>query len=127
MKEKIIAILQKYLQLDMPNPDEAEARVAEEIDKLYRDDIDLAYCAGIFNTGGIDVLSKELERLKHINRKPHQIFQRYHSEDKLDKIDKQGGWICPRCQKVHSWLSMTCDCPPNTITRTSYDTTGDQL
>ena len=37
------------------------------------------------------------------------------------------GWICPRCQKVHSWLSMTCDCPPNTITRTSYDTTGDQL
>jgi hypothetical protein len=37
------------------------------------------------------------------------------------------GWICPRCQKVHSWLSMTCDCPPNTITRTSYDTIGDQL
>lgn len=50
-----------------------------------------------------------------------------HSEDKLDKIDKRGGWICPRCQKVHSWFDMTCDCPPNTITRTSYDTIGDQL
>jgi len=31
------------------------------------------------------------------------------------------GWICPRCQKVHSWLSMTCDCEPKTITRTTYD------
>jgi hypothetical protein len=30
------------------------------------------------------------------------------------------GWICPRCQKVHSWLSMTCDCDPNTITSTTY-------
>lgn len=26
------------------------------------------------------------------------------------------GWICPRCFKVHSWLSMECDCPPKTIT-----------
>jgi len=43
-----------------------------------------------------------------------------HSEDKLDKIDKQGGWICPRCQKVHSWLSMTCDCEPKTITSITY-------
>ena len=31
------------------------------------------------------------------------------------------GWICPRCQKVHSWLSITCDCEPKTITRTTYD------
>jgi hypothetical protein len=30
------------------------------------------------------------------------------------------GWICPRCQKVHSWLSMSCDCEPNTITSTTY-------
>ena len=29
-------------------------------------------------------------------------------------------WICPRCQKVHSWLSMTCDCEPRTITSTTY-------
>lgn len=43
-----------------------------------------------------------------------------HSEDKLDKIDKQGGWICPRCQKVHSWLSITCDCEPKTITSITY-------
>ena len=30
------------------------------------------------------------------------------------------GWICPRCQKVHSWLSMTCDCEPKTVTSTTY-------
>lgn len=28
-------------------------------------------------------------------------------------------WICPRCQKVHSDLSMTCDCPPPTYTGSS--------
>jgi hypothetical protein len=44
-----------------------------------------------------------------------------HSEDKLDKIDKRGGWICPRCGKVHSWLSMECDCPPKIITYTTDD------
>lgn len=44
-----------------------------------------------------------------------------HSNDKLDKIDKRGGWICPRCQKVHSWLSMTCDCPPNVITASTIE------
>jgi hypothetical protein len=31
------------------------------------------------------------------------------------------GWICPRCQKVHSWLSMTCDCPPNVITASTIE------
>jgi hypothetical protein len=44
-----------------------------------------------------------------------------HSEDKLDKIDKQGGWICPRCQKVHNWMVQSCDCPANVITA---NTTG---
>ena len=29
------------------------------------------------------------------------------------------GWICPRCQKVHSWLDMTCDCEPKTIISTT--------
>lgn len=32
------------------------------------------------------------------------------------------GWICPRCQKVHNWMVQSCDCPPNTITVTTYDT-----
>ena len=26
------------------------------------------------------------------------------------------GWICPRCHKVHSPYSMTCDCLPQTGT-----------
>lgn len=34
-----------------------------------------------------------------------------------------GGWECPRCHKIHSYLDMTCDCPPRTITKTTYDGT----
>ena len=30
-------------------------------------------------------------------------------------------WICPRCGKVHSWLSMECDCPPNVITASTIE------
>lgn len=26
------------------------------------------------------------------------------------------GWLCPRCQKVHSPYSTTCDCKPQTVT-----------
>lgn len=44
-----------------------------------------------------------------------------HSEDKLDKVDKQGGWICPRCQKVHRWMVQHCDCPPKVITASTTD------
>ena len=29
------------------------------------------------------------------------------------------GWICPRCQKVHIWMDMTCCCEPKTITSTT--------
>ena len=32
------------------------------------------------------------------------------------------GWACPRCGKIHSPYSVTCDCPPPTIT-TSGSTT----
>ena len=45
---------------------------------------------------------------------------------KIQDVDKElaeirgQGWICPRCGKVHSWLSMTCDCEPKTITSTTY-------
>ena len=72
MKEQIIAILEKHGLIDENYPN-----VVKEFEKLCQNYIDLAYCAGIFNTGGIDVLGKELERLNHIGRKPHQIFQRY--------------------------------------------------
>ncbi len=36
--------------------------------------IDLAYLTGVFNVVGIDGLHKELERLKEIGKKPHDIF-----------------------------------------------------
>lgn len=32
------------------------------------------------------------------------------------------GWECPRCHKIHSPFITTCDCPPNVVTKTSYDT-----
>lgn len=38
-------------------------------------DIDFAYLMGIFNTGGIDVLSDELNRLKGLNSKPSKFIK----------------------------------------------------
>jgi hypothetical protein len=31
-------------------------------------------------------------------------------------------WECPRCNKIHSYLSLFCDCPPNTFSSTTYHT-----
>lgn len=35
--------------------------------------------------------------------------------------DSGQAWTCPRCGKVHSWLSMGCDCPPKTITSSTIN------
>lgn len=32
------------------------------------------------------------------------------------------GWICPRCQKVHSPFVYECDCPPPMIVKTGTST-----
>ena len=32
------------------------------------------------------------------------------------------GWECPRCHKIHSPFSLTCDCAPDFITRIAYGT-----
>lgn len=133
MKEQIKAILDKYvIRRDYFRKDESmvaerpapKDKLAADLEKLFRDDIDLAYCAGIWNTGGIDVLSKELKRLKHIGRKPHQIFQRYKPDMELAEIKLTpipSGWICPRCQKVHNWMVQSCDCSPNVITASTTE------
>lgn len=31
------------------------------------------------------------------------------------------GWICPRCQKVHSWMVQSCDCYPSVITASTTE------
>ena len=31
------------------------------------------------------------------------------------------GWICPRCQKVHSWMVLSCDCYPSVITASTTE------
>ena len=51
-----------------------------------------------------------------------QLDECKEKEVMLEDKEAHGAWICPRCQKVHSWLSMTCDCEPNTITSTTYGT-----
>lgn len=37
-------------------------------------------------------------------------------------MNNNTGWLCPRCQKVHSPYSTTCDCKPQAITSGSTDT-----
>jgi hypothetical protein len=37
-------------------------------------EIDLAYLAGVLNVSGIDGLQKEIERLKGLGKKPHDII-----------------------------------------------------
>lgn len=43
--------------------------------KWTDNDLDKAYILGVFNTGGLDALDKELKRLKELNAKPHQIIE----------------------------------------------------
>ena len=39
-----------------------------------KNEVDFAYCAGVFNTGGIDKLSDELNRLKELKKEPSDII-----------------------------------------------------
>jgi len=46
--------------------------------------------------------------------------------DKVEVAEIKGtpmpsGWICPRCQKVHSWMVQSCDCSPNVITASTTE------
>lgn len=34
------------------------------------------------------------------------------------------GWECPRCHTIHSYLKMSCDCPPMTINSTTCGMTN---
>ena len=62
---------------------------------------------------------KELERLK--NYKP-SIDDLKMGKPQSDKGAYLFGWICPRCQKVHSPFSLICDCPPHYIVSTGSTT-----
>ena len=57
---------------------ESEVRTAEE--QYSKNDIDLAYLTGVFNTSGIDATGKEIERLKKIGKEPHDIFSKRNKE-----------------------------------------------
>lgn len=65
--------LKKYSRIiweknkDMDNPNEKVT--------WTNNDIDVAYVMGCMNTGGVDVLSEELKRLKELGLKPYQILK----------------------------------------------------
>ena len=67
---------------------------------------------------------KELERLK--NYKP-SIDDLKMEKPQSDKGAYLFGWICPRCQNVHSWMVQSCDCPPNVITASTTELGTDQI
>ena len=46
-----------------------------DIDKYSENKIDLAYFTGVFNTSGIDGLSKEMKRLRDLGVSPHNLFE----------------------------------------------------
>ena len=38
-------------------------------------EVDFAYLCGVFNTSGIDGLHKEIQRLKELDKEPHDIIE----------------------------------------------------
>lgn len=78
MKKEINTIL---LQMQNNSIDVGEA--ANQLLNLFsastpllftKNDVNFAYCAGVFNTGGIDKLSDELNRLKELKIEPSDII-----------------------------------------------------
>ena len=69
----------------------------------------------------IAVLNEEVTVLKADLKQVESEVTEYELET-LKTTPIPSGWICPRCQKVHNWMVQSCDCPPNTITVTTYDT-----
>lgn len=62
----------------------------------------------------------ELASLKKQLKKAESVVTEYKLETlKLTPIPS--GWICPRCQKVHSWMVQHCDCLPNVITASTTE------
>lgn len=78
MKEQMLSILLNYIG----SPEKAIAARTELLDlfsvstRLHftKNEVDFAYCAGVFNTGGIDKLSDELNRLKELKKEPSDII-----------------------------------------------------
>jgi len=50
--------------------------MSDKEQKYTANQVDLAYLTGVFNVSGMDGLYNELKRLKEIEVKPHQLFNR---------------------------------------------------
>jgi hypothetical protein len=103
MKEQIIMI-KKYINVLRNNEDLSYggSRTLKMIENLI-DEIE--------KHNQCDVI---LEKVKEAWTPDKRSFEEAEAESKGQ------AWICPRCGKVHSWLSMTCDCEPKTVTSTTY-------
>ena len=88
----------------------------EQIIAILRDQI------SIKSTKSLDVIADEIVKLFQCKNSIAKVKEAWTPDKRsFEETESKGqAWICPRCQKVHSWLSMTCDCEPKTITSTTY-------
>ena len=91
----------------------------EELLNIYSDHVIAHELEGYdWNLSFRDPANKAIEELADLNEQLKQAeVESEVAEIKSTPIPS--GWICPRCQKVHNWLDMTCDCEPKTIISTT--------
>jgi hypothetical protein len=72
------------LLLKMQNGENCIGETANELLNLYNvsfslrfseREVDFAYLCGVFNTSGIDGLHNEIQRLKELDKEPHDIIE----------------------------------------------------
>ncbi|HHT99010.1 MAG TPA: hypothetical protein GXZ79_02885 [Acholeplasma sp.] len=71
-------------------------------------EIDFAYLVGVFNVSGIDGLQKEIERLKELDKNPHDITIAAREQLNTHKVSVRYFNVCD-----------SCGCHPNVIYTTS--------
>ena len=92
----------------------------DELLRIYSDHVIAHELEGYdWNLSFRDPANKAIEELADLNEQLKQAEAEPVAEIKSVSIPV--GWICPRCGKVHSWLSMECDCPPKTITSSTIN------
>ena len=64
------------------------------------------YCGAGLTTGDADLMCTSCRMKRQLSGEIPYLY----------------GWICPRCQKIHSPFSLTCDCPPPYIVSTGSTT-----
>ena len=74
-----ICMKKKTKKKHAPNKDLKLAAKKYNEGEFTNSNIDLAYFTGVFNVSGIDGLGKEIDRLKGLNKLPHELLHGYGS------------------------------------------------